>query len=111
MAGLMNSISLIALLTCIVTAQSLQSCGAAQYNATQLQKRNFELPLSGDQRAGHCWVWWYSVLSIGRDVHANSCNNGKLNQIPPGCIGNGGDSPICDDNACEFLAAIRAVLV
>ncbi|KAJ7699038.1 carbohydrate binding-domain-containing protein [Mycena rosella] len=35
MARLMNSIALTVLLTGIITAQSLQSCGTAQYDSTQ----------------------------------------------------------------------------
>ncbi|KAJ7255657.1 carbohydrate binding-domain-containing protein, partial [Mycena rebaudengoi] len=131
MARLMSSIALSALLTGIITAQSLQSCGTAQYDPTQYTCfGNATLcPIVNGDKYLACGSACFSttqytcinatsgflcpVINGTRTVGCGgtqcyslngeyTCNSGKLNQIPAGCIGNFGSNPICDDNACVF---------
>ncbi|KAJ6571582.1 carbohydrate binding-domain-containing protein, partial [Mycena capillaripes] len=134
MARLTSSIALTALLTGIIAAQSLQNCGTAQYDPTQYTCFNNATlcPIVNGDKYRACGNACFSTTQYNC-INATSsflcpivngqatvgcggtlcypldgtytCNNGKLNQIPPGCTGNFGTYPICDDNACVFYGS------
>ncbi|KAJ6508127.1 carbohydrate binding-domain-containing protein, partial [Mycena sanguinolenta] len=134
MSRLASSIALVAFVTGIATTQSLQSCGPAQYDPTQYTCFNNATlcPIvNGDEyRAcgsacfsttqyscinatssflcpvvnGHATVGCGGTLCYSLDG-TYTCDDGQLHQIPPGCTGNFGSYPICDDNACEFYGS------